>query len=57
MGATMSHRQSHADAGSDHCLPSGDRTTSGLLEAIEGARTKPEELRPRGSNAKAICSL
>src|SRR2546423_2165413 len=25
-------------------LPSGDRTTSGLLEAIEGARTKPEEI-------------
>ena len=25
-------------------LPSGDRTTSGLLEAIEGARTKPEEV-------------
>src|SRR6267143_3843404 len=24
-------------------LASGDRTTSGLLEAIEGARTKPEE--------------
>src|SRR5205085_8218960 len=25
-------------------LASGDRTTSGLLEAIEGARTQPEEL-------------
>jgi serine phosphatase RsbU (regulator of sigma subunit) len=25
-------------------LESGDRTTSGLLEAIEGARTKPEEI-------------
>jgi phosphoserine phosphatase RsbU/P len=25
-------------------LASGDRTTSGLLEAIEGARTKPEEV-------------
>ena len=25
-------------------LASGDRTTSGLLEAIEGARTKPEEI-------------
>ena len=25
-------------------LASGDRTTSGLLEAIEGARTQPEEI-------------
>jgi serine phosphatase RsbU (regulator of sigma subunit) len=32
-------------------LASGDRTTSGLLEAIEGARTQPEEI---ASNVTAV---
>jgi phosphoserine phosphatase RsbU/P len=32
-------------------LASGDRTTSGLLEAIEGARTKPEEVTATAAGA------
>ena len=32
-------------------LASGDRTTSGLLEAIEGARTKPEEITSAATGA------
>ena len=32
-------------------LASGDRTTSGLLEAIEGARTKPEEIAATATSA------
>jgi sigma-B regulation protein RsbU (phosphoserine phosphatase) len=32
-------------------LASGDRTTSGLLEAIEGARTKPEEIAVSASSS------
>jgi hypothetical protein len=45
MGATMitdNFRQSLPEA--TIALASGDRTTSGLLEAIEGARTQPEEI-------------
>jgi serine phosphatase RsbU (regulator of sigma subunit) len=34
-------------------LASGDRTTSGLLEAIEGARTKPEEIASTTVSPKA----
>ena len=34
-------------------LASGDRTTSGLLEAIEGARTKPEEVASTAVTPKA----
>ena len=34
-------------------LESGDRTTSGLLEAIEGARTKPEEITSSAAAAAA----
>jgi phosphoserine phosphatase RsbU/P len=34
-------------------LASGDRTTSGLLEAIEGARTQPEELTSATATPKA----
>ena len=34
-------------------LASGDRTTSGLLEAIEGARTQPEELTSAAATPKA----
>ncbi len=44
MGATMiTDNSSHSLPEATIALPSGDRTTSGLLEAIEGARTKPEE--------------
>src|SRR5215468_3602293 len=34
-------------------LASGDRTTSGLLEAIEGARTKPEHISAATATAPA----
>src|SRR5678816_2409376 len=45
MGATMITDNSAASLPeSTIALASGDRTTSGLLEAIEGARTKPEEV-------------
>jgi phosphoserine phosphatase RsbU/P len=45
MGATMITDSSSASLPeATIALASGDRTTSGLLEAIEGARTKPEEL-------------
>jgi sigma-B regulation protein RsbU (phosphoserine phosphatase) len=44
MGATMITDNSGAALPeATIALASGDRTTSGLLEAIEGARTKPEE--------------
>ena len=44
MGATMiTDNSSHSLPEATIALASGDRTTSGLLEAIEGARTKPEE--------------
>ncbi|HVQ37680.1 MAG TPA: SpoIIE family protein phosphatase [Pyrinomonadaceae bacterium] len=43
MGATMiTDNSSHSLPEATIALASGDRTTSGLLEAIEGARTKPE---------------
>jgi sigma-B regulation protein RsbU (phosphoserine phosphatase) len=43
MGATMITDNSEASLPeATIALASGDRTTSGLLEAIEGARTKPE---------------
>ena len=45
MGATMITDNSEASLPeATIALASGDRTTSGLLEAIEGARTKPEEV-------------
>jgi serine phosphatase RsbU (regulator of sigma subunit)/pSer/pThr/pTyr-binding forkhead associated (FHA) protein len=45
MGATMITDNSGASLPeATIALASGDRTTSGLLEAIEGARTKPEEV-------------
>jgi len=45
MGATMITDNSGASLPeATIALASGDRTTSGLLEAIEGARTKPEEI-------------
>jgi sigma-B regulation protein RsbU (phosphoserine phosphatase) len=44
MGATMiTDNSSHSLPEATIALASGDRTTSGLLEAIEGARTKPEK--------------
>src|SRR6266567_1974907 len=44
MGATMiTDNSSTSLPEATIALHSGDRTTSGLLEAIEGARTKPEE--------------
>lgn len=47
MGATMITDNSEASLPeATIALASGDRTTSGLLEAIEGARTKPEEIVP-----------
>lgn len=42
MGATMITDNTTSLPEATIALPSGDRTTSGLLEAIEGARTKPE---------------
>src|SRR5882672_9480579 len=45
MGATMITDNSEASLPeATIALASGDRTTSGLLEAIEGARTKPEHI-------------
>ena len=45
MGATMITDNSEASLPeATIALTSGDRTTSGLLEAIEGARTKPEHI-------------
>ncbi len=44
MGATMiTDNSSHSLPEATIALASGDRTPSGLLEAIEGARTKPEQ--------------
>lgn len=43
MGATMITDNTTSLPEATIALASGDRTTSGLLEAIEGARTKPEE--------------
>src|SRR5688572_12097487 len=44
MGATMITNSSSSLPEATIALASGDRTTSGLLEAIEGARTQPEEI-------------
>lgn len=43
MGATMITDNTNSLPEATIALASGDRTTSGLLEAIEGARTLPEE--------------
>src|SRR5688500_20213468 len=44
MGATMiTDNSSTSLPEATIAIASGDRTTSGLLEAIEGARTKPEQ--------------
>src|SRR5687768_10070449 len=44
MGATMITDNTGSLPEATIALASGDRTTSGLLEAIEGARTKPEAI-------------
>lgn len=44
MGATMITDNTTSLPEATIALQSSDRTTSGLLEAIEGARTKPEEI-------------
>jgi phosphoserine phosphatase RsbU/P len=44
MGATMITDNTSSLPEATIALKSGDRTTSGLLEAIEGARTQPEEV-------------
>ncbi|MDQ3667532.1 MAG: SpoIIE family protein phosphatase [Acidobacteriota bacterium] len=44
MGATMITDNTGSLPEATIALASGDRTTSGLLEEIEGARTKPEEI-------------
>ncbi|MCM3903986.1 MAG: GAF domain-containing protein, partial [Pyrinomonadaceae bacterium] len=44
MGATMITDNTGSLPEATIALASGDRTTAGLLEAIEGARTKPEEI-------------
>src|SRR5262245_17801041 len=55
MGATMITDNSDSSLPeATIALASGDRTTSGLLEAIEGARTKPEEIGTTSSGGKAV---
>src|SRR6476469_2938177 len=50
MGATMITDNSESSLPeATIALASGDRTTSGLLEAIEGARTQPEEIASSGT--------
>lgn len=58
MGATMITDNSDASLPeATIALASGDRTTSGLLEAIEGARTKPEEIaRVSGATSAAAAA-
>ncbi len=52
MGATMITDNTGSLPEATIALASGDRTTSGLLEAIEGARTKPEEVTATVRTAK-----
>src|SRR5437899_4027881 len=53
MGATMITDNTTSLPEATIALTSSDRTTSGLLEAIEGARTKPEELSLASSGGRA----
>jgi phosphoserine phosphatase RsbU/P len=53
MGATMITDNTSSLPEATIALASGDRTTSGLLEAIEGARTKPEEIAATTATPKA----
>jgi len=52
MGATMITDNTTSLPEATIALASGDRTTSGLLEAIEGARTKPEHVAAKAATAK-----
>jgi serine phosphatase RsbU (regulator of sigma subunit) len=52
MGATMITDNTDSLPEATIALASGDRTTSGLLEAIEGARTQPEEIAATEPKAK-----
>jgi phosphoserine phosphatase RsbU/P len=53
MGATMITDNTSSLPEATIALASGDRTTSGLLEAIEGARTQPEEVATTSTQPKA----
>lgn len=53
MGATMITDNTSSLPEATIALASGDRTTSGLLEAIEGARTQPEEIATTSTQPKA----
>jgi len=53
MGATMITDNTATLPEATIALASGDRTTSGLLEAIEGARTQPEEVATTSTQPKA----
>ena len=53
MGATMITDNTSSLPEATIALASGDRTTSGLLEAIEGARTQPEEIALTSAQHKA----
>src|SRR5690242_21140781 len=53
MGATMITDNTSSLPEATIALASGDRTTSGLLEAIEGARTQPEAIAATSSTPKA----
>src|SRR5580765_2402403 len=53
MGATMITDNTSSLPEATIALASGDRTTSGLLEAIEGARTQPEEIAATAAAPKA----
>jgi serine phosphatase RsbU (regulator of sigma subunit) len=53
MGATMITDNTASLPEATIALASGDRTTSGLLEAIEGARTQPEEIATTSTQPKA----
>ena len=53
MGATMITDNTASLPEATIALASGDRTTSGLLEAIEGARTQPEEVATTSTQPKA----
>lgn len=53
MGATMITDNTGSLPEATIALASGDRTTSGLLEAIEGARTQPEEVVSTATEPKA----
>ena len=53
MGATMITDNTSSLPEATIALASGDRTTSGLLEAIEGARTQPEEVAAATTQPKA----